>query len=152
MLYITDVGRQMVSGRFEHLSCFFPALLSLGVWSLPDLTPQEQELHRMAAHGLAESCWVVYKDMESGLGAESVLFDPFLPRDINAGLFIKHYDKWIGKGRPAKGPLGLDRLATPISPKLHGRKYRDYALQLPYYRLRPEVRLVNLLRYLLNDR
>jgi mannosyl-oligosaccharide alpha-1,2-mannosidase len=146
MLYITDIRQQMVTGRFEHLSCFFPGLLSLGVWSLHDLTPQEQELHRMAAHGLAESCWLVYKDMETGLGAESLLFDPFLPRKVNSGLFIKRYDKWI-----RKGPLGLDPLTTPISPKLHGPKYRDYALQRPYYRLRPEVRLVNSPPYLLND-
>lgn len=158
MPYITDIRQGLVTGRFEHLSCFFPALLMLGVWSLQDMPTHEQEIHRMAAYGLAESCWIMYKggngyaddfiglltllpDMETGLGPESVLFDPFLPHNVHAGLWMKHYQKWVKKGRRVHGPLGLHPLPTPADPHLFGPKNRDYSIEFAEYRLRPEVSL-----------
>lgn len=139
MIYITDIRKQLVTARFEHLSCFFPALLALGTHILPSWTANELELHQMTAHSLAESCWLTYKDSKSGLGPEDVLFNPFLPGDMESGRFIKHYDAWVAGGRKGAGPLGLNPLAAPVGSRLFYAKYRDYSTMLPDYKLRPEV-------------
>lgn len=41
----------------------------------PDLSDPDLQLHKWAAEGLARSCWTMYADMPSGLGAEIVQFD-----------------------------------------------------------------------------
>lgn len=140
LVYITDTRKGFASAHFEHLSCFFPATLALGAWSLPDLPPYERELHQMAANALAESCWLVYKDTGSGLGPEVAFFEPFVLRDMESGRFIKHYEKWVKNGRKGRGPLGLDRLPDPVNPKNFTSKDRDYYLYSAEYKLRPEVR------------
>jgi mannosyl-oligosaccharide alpha-1,2-mannosidase len=139
MIYITDIRERLATARFEHLSCFFPALLALGTSTLSNWTPNELELHQMVTHGLAESCWLTYKDSKSGLGPEDVLFDPFEPRDMNSGLFIPHYDAWVAAGRKGAGPVGFDPLPTPMANRFFLAKYRDYSVKLPEHRLRPEV-------------
>ena len=94
LLYVTDVAhtqtKAVPSRKFEHLSCFLPGLLALGVhtlppsaFRLPDGLPANvteelshhnlRELHMMAAEGLAESCWLMYADEPSGLGPEVTL-------------------------------------------------------------------------------
>jgi mannosyl-oligosaccharide alpha-1,2-mannosidase len=47
LLYITDTIGLIPTRKFEHLSCFFPGLLALGVETLPDsiMTPHKRELH-----------------------------------------------------------------------------------------------------------
>jgi len=139
MIYITDIRERLATARFEHLSCFFPALLALGTSTLPNWTPNELELHQMVSHGLAESCWLTYKDSKSGLGPEDVLFNPFQPRDMNSGLFIQHYDAWVAAGRKGAGPLGFDPLPTPMASRFFLAKYRDYSVKIPEHKLRPEV-------------
>ncbi|KIM34447.1 glycoside hydrolase family 47 protein [Serendipita vermifera MAFF 305830] len=139
MIYITDIRERLVTAQFEHLSCFFPALLALGTHILPNWTQNELELHQMVAHGLAESCWLTYKDSPSGLGPEDVLFNPFLPRDMDSGRFIKHYDAWATTGRKGAGPIGLNPLATPVKSRIFQGVQRDYSIKLPDYKLRPET-------------
>ena len=88
---------------FEHLSCFFPGLLALGVHLLPlndldtlginvtaladDLLPDDRQafadlaqfnladLHLWAAEGIAQACYLTYADQPSGLGPEIVRMD-----------------------------------------------------------------------------
>ena len=42
-----------LSHEFEHLSCFLPGLLALGVYTLPELSHRDKDLHMWAARGLA---------------------------------------------------------------------------------------------------
>jgi hypothetical protein len=88
---------------FEHLSCFFPGLLALGVHLLPlnhlddlginvtaltdDLLPADHQayadlaqfnladLHLWAAEGIAQTCYLTYADQATGLGPELVRMD-----------------------------------------------------------------------------
>lgn len=87
-LYVTDFSAKSgdPSRKFEHLSCFLPGLLALGVDQLPksafipfseavnpDGTPSELERHQWAAVGLGIGCSVVYQDMPTRLGADEVV-------------------------------------------------------------------------------
>jgi len=139
LIYITDINEHSVTGQFEHLSCFFPALLALGNSTLSSLTPNEIELHQMAALGLAESCWLLYKDTKTGLGPEDVLFDPFKPGDMQSGRFIEHYDAWVAAGRRGAGPIGFNPPPKPMESRLYLAQHRDYSVQHREYNLRPEV-------------
>lgn len=108
MLYATDTtgsthnGRAKASHTFEHLSCFLPGLLILGVHSLPlddlaslgiDLNDMAasgnfgwagenyrrlnkwnlRDIHLWAAEGLAETCWLMYADQPSGLAPDEIV-------------------------------------------------------------------------------
>lgn len=61
LLYITDVNDVTPTRRFEHLSCFFPGLLALGVETLPDsiMTEEEREIHRWAVCFIVPSFIVI---------------------------------------------------------------------------------------------
>ena len=49
-------------------------VLALGASTLPDseLSPKQKEVHRWAAHGLADACYISFADQESGLGPEEM--------------------------------------------------------------------------------
>lgn len=104
LLYVTDStingNRTATSHSFEHLSCFFPGLLALGVQLLPlnnletiginitqlgdDLPSKHRQgyealanfnltdLHLWAAEGIAQMCYLSYADQPSGLGPDIV--------------------------------------------------------------------------------
>ncbi|KAG6333529.1 hypothetical protein ID866_5565 [Astraeus odoratus] len=105
LVYVTDMATYRsedtrVTHNFEHLSCFFPGLLALGVKMLPlddlestginfmelaeDLLPQDRrgyeslsrfnlaEIHLWAAKAIAQTCYITYADQPSGLGPETV--------------------------------------------------------------------------------
>ncbi|KAH7930222.1 glycoside hydrolase family 47 protein [Leucogyrophana mollusca] len=104
LLYITDMSAWEddieFSHQFEHLACFFPGLLALGVHTLPldrldtlginvtdlfkDLPLKHRkayealahfnlaDLHLWAAQGLAQTCYLTYADQPTGLGPETV--------------------------------------------------------------------------------
>ncbi|KAJ7625647.1 glycoside hydrolase family 47 protein [Roridomyces roridus] len=105
MLYVTDTDTATFEhpGRpkhnLDHLACFLPGLLALGVHTLPlddlqmDLKalgegmgwatrgyttlarqPSLREMHLWAATGLAETCYTLYADQPTGLGPEGVQF------------------------------------------------------------------------------
>jgi mannosyl-oligosaccharide alpha-1,2-mannosidase len=84
--------------------------------------------------------------MKSGIGPENVLFEPFSPNDVQESRFVAHYDRWVKTGRPSEGPLGLDRIPSPIDSNIPGFRHRDYLLQDSRYKLRPEVRLLLLIK------
>lgn len=85
LLYVTDKSNGIPTHKLEHLSCFFPGLLALGVHTLstsptvdsPFYTEKDKQLHLWAAEGLAETCWIMYHDSKSGLGPDEVRMEDF---------------------------------------------------------------------------
>ncbi|KAF7977590.1 hypothetical protein HWV62_3186 [Athelia sp. TMB] len=103
LVYVTDTASQkfVPSHTFEHLSCFLPGLLALGVHTLPldnlarmgidldelsrNYSPEAREgyaklkhfnlkeLHMWAAESLAQTCYMTYADQPSGLGPDEVV-------------------------------------------------------------------------------
>lgn len=144
MLYVTDVQMHKVltgetvtvtshpSGSFEHLSCFLPGLLALGVHTL-DLSPSDKELHSWAAEGLGYSCWLSYADQLTGLGPDIMTMTKY--SNASDGLWLPKVEKWREDGRHGRPP----GLREPGPTTVKGS--RDYKPYKKTYLLRPEVRL-----------
>ncbi|KAF4602218.1 hypothetical protein EYR40_005422 [Pleurotus pulmonarius] len=75
LLYVTDTAYGTPTHTLEHLACFLPGLLALGVHTLSDLHPRDKERHMWAAKGLAYTCYVAYADQATGLGPDGAQFD-----------------------------------------------------------------------------
>ncbi|RDB23578.1 Mannosyl-oligosaccharide 1,2-alpha-mannosidase MNS3 [Hypsizygus marmoreus] len=105
LLYVTDKANGNpghITHLFEHLSCFLPGLLALGVQTLPlddldslgitlddinvdglfgDAGRNHQVLtgfglrnmHLWAAEGIAQTCWLTYADQPTGLAPDEVV-------------------------------------------------------------------------------
>ncbi|KAI0083755.1 mannosidase [Irpex rosettiformis] len=148
LLYVTDAAPiNNATHQFEHLSCFFPGLLALGVHTLPDAAFDNEsspkavsgndadelkyydwkELHLLAAQGLAESCYQMYEDEPTGLGPDVVLFD-------GGELWIRELKKWRQGGMEGTPP-GIH--AKKMTEVRHG--VDDYGLLSQRYLLRPET-------------
>jgi len=167
LLYVTDlVGlSETPTAVFEHLSCFLPGLLALGVNSLPPSAFAQRsphpslkhynrsDLHMWAAAGLAESCWLMYADQPTGLGPESVSMADRAEltrahlRDWNDAakrrLWIKQLDLWRAKdGRNFPPGLGTKEphvLRLEDLRHIDATTRRDYVVNQPEYLLRPET-------------
>ena len=148
LLYITDTNALVPTRKFEHLSCFFPGLLALGVSTLSDaiMSPKDRELHMWAAEGLAHTCWVMYADQPSGLGPEIVLFDGVLhgeghpgypTSDFSEEKWMWHIERWEQNGRPGGKPPGVGDAGQPLND--HEDVKMDYEIWTSDYLLRPEV-------------
>lgn len=84
LTYITDFRGAKANHRLEHLSCFFPGLLTLGIETLKTETSLSdsnmelpfimKDLHFLAAEGLAETCYSLYADTPTNLSNEEVWF------------------------------------------------------------------------------
>ncbi|KAG8891372.1 hypothetical protein FRB99_003638, partial [Tulasnella sp. 403] len=75
LLYATDIPSSLPTGKLEHLTCFLPGLLALGVHTLHEhLSLRERRTHMYAAEGLAQTCWLLYADAVTGLGPDEVVF------------------------------------------------------------------------------
>lgn len=133
LLYVSDIEHGRLTGKFEHLACFFPGLLALAAATL-DLSKSDHELYMWAAEGLAHSCWIMYADQESGLGPELVRMDMW-PGDSRRGRWVDHVDEWQRVGRPGNKPPGVRDLAPPVKAGEH----KDYILEVGTYFSRPEV-------------
>ena len=120
LLYITDATGTSPSYKMEELSCFFPGLLALGVDQLSSNTvnstdkgvpsrieiPESiKERHFWAAHGIAETCWILHADNPTGLGSEVVDFDK--PADEARSRWYDVVDAWDADGRPGFNPPGI---------------------------------------------
>jgi mannosyl-oligosaccharide alpha-1,2-mannosidase len=126
----------MITGVFEHLSCFFPGLLALGAHVLPESafsSPHERALHEAVARGIAHTCYLTYADMPSGLGADEVVMESFVEGRFDLGRWLPRVDI----SQRSSGIPGVSRLAPPLKPT--EREARDYVLKSPIYLLRPEV-------------
>lgn len=126
----------MITGVFEHLSCFFPGLLALGIHILPAdafSSPHERNLHEAVAHGIAHTCYLTYADMPTGLGADQMMMESFIEGRFDMGQWLSHVDI----SQASSAIPGVSRLARPLKP---GKgETRDYGLKSPVYLLRPEV-------------
>lgn len=145
LLYVTDTSGTLPSRRFEHLSCFYPGLLALGVHSLandPSVPEYDKLLHRWAAEGLAHTCWTMYGESESGLGPEVALFrSAFLAgvpiTKIFTQRWMSHVQSWEAQGSPGEKPPGVAHLAELVMND--SGVDRDYSIREASYLLRPEV-------------
>ncbi|KAG5647834.1 hypothetical protein DXG03_007758 [Asterophora parasitica] len=136
LLYVTDTHNGNPTHTLEHLSCFLPGLLALGVHTL-DLPSQERELHLWAAQGLARTCWATYADMPTGLGGDEVVMDVSGWGTDGAkekGKWVVNLKEWKRRGRPGGVPPGLGDLEIAKE-----GKEREYRLQKTSYLLRPET-------------
>ncbi|PFH46692.1 glycoside hydrolase family 47 protein [Amanita thiersii Skay4041] len=73
LLYATDLFNGRPTHKYEHLTCFLPGLLALGAEVLGRagyLTDGERRVHMWAAEGLGYTCYVSYRDQETGLGPD----------------------------------------------------------------------------------
>ncbi|KAJ7089860.1 glycoside hydrolase [Mycena belliarum] len=132
LLYVTDANSGVPSFKFEHLSCFLPGMLALGVHTL-DLPPKTKELHSWAAEGIATTCWLSYADQASGLGPdEMTMTPPSTPyTDFKWTTLLA---QWEADGRPGGVPPGL---LTSKPERKSGA--RDYSAAKSSYLLRPEA-------------
>ena len=145
LLYITDISHDGPSGRMEHLSCFFPGLIALGLHILPDSiykSADEKLLFQYAAEGLAHTCWVLYADQATGVGPDEVVFEPYGPGsdEWESGRWIDHMNEWIEQGKPEGKLKGVHNLAQPR--RGNTDLPLDYKYQDSRYLMRPEVCLV----------
>ena len=113
---------------FEHLACFFPGLLALGVHLLPlnnldalginvtaladDLLPADHwaladlahfdlaDLHLWAAEGIAQTCYLTYADQPTGLGPEIVRME--VHPEMGALRWMDAMRAWAGRGGPGE--------------------------------------------------
>jgi mannosyl-oligosaccharide alpha-1,2-mannosidase len=140
LLYVTDIRNDLITGVFEHLSCFFPGLLALGAHILPTdafSSPLERNLHKAVARGIAHTCYLTYADMPSGLGADEVAMEPYVEGRFELGRWLHRLEIYQQGDRKTSSIPGVSRLAPPLEPT--ERKARDYVLRSPVYLLRPEV-------------
>lgn len=136
LLYVTDIRDNMITGVFEHLSCFFPGLLALGAHVLPASafsSPHERALHEAVARGIAHTCYLTYADMPAGVGADEVIMESFVEGRFDLGQWLSRVDI----SQQSSAIPGVSRLAPPLKPG--EREARDYSIKSPMYLLRPEV-------------
>ncbi|KAF8637671.1 hypothetical protein AX17_002737 [Amanita inopinata Kibby_2008] len=130
LLYVTDMTGETISHKFEHLSCFLPGLLALGVHVLPDLPQKDKELHLWAAKGLAYTCYLTYADQETGLGPDEMKMDQWTP--MSEGRWLTQLERWEQQGRPSGVPPGLEEVPPT-------QEEKDYSVTKDSYLLRPET-------------
>ncbi|KXN86576.1 Endoplasmic reticulum mannosyl-oligosaccharide 1,2-alpha-mannosidase [Leucoagaricus sp. SymC.cos] len=143
LLYVTDTTSGITTHKLEHLSCFFPGLLALGVDS-PSYTETQKQLHQWAAEGLAETCWLMYADQKTGLSPEEVRMEDYSNYGSAAkekeqeGLWVNQIEKWMKEGRTGGVPPGVPPPGQ-VFKRQHNKKDRDYRAMRNEYLLRPET-------------
>ncbi|QRV98941.1 glycoside hydrolase family 47 protein [Ceratobasidium sp. AG-Ba] len=134
LLYVSDISgsRHDQSGKLEHLSCFLPGLFALGADQLTEkegMTKERKERYMWVATGLAQTCAGVYEDMESGIGAEEVMFEPTNPK------WIDLLKKWERGRRPGDLPPGVAKDFV----RKGSSEVRDYRIRDARWLSRPET-------------
>ncbi|KAI6024434.1 glycoside hydrolase family 47 protein [Pisolithus marmoratus] len=158
LVYVTDMATYKfedtrVTHHFEHLSCFFPGLLALGVKMLPlddlesvgidveeltrDLLPRDREgyealsefnlreIHLWAAEAIAQTCYITYADQPTGLGPEAVVMRAGGKFGITR--WMDAVRAWDRHGRLGPPPGVGDKLPWSEPPGLVSAKERDRA-------------------------
>ncbi|KAG9124096.1 hypothetical protein FRC07_012851 [Ceratobasidium sp. 392] len=134
LLYVSDISgpKHDPSGKLEHLSCFLPGLFALGADQLTEsegMTKQRKERYMWAAIGLAQTCAGVYEDMDSGIGAEEVLFETTNPK------WIDILKVWERGHRSGELPPGVAKTFIRKGPS----DDRDYRIRDGRWLSRPET-------------
>ncbi|KAF8661347.1 hypothetical protein AX16_001442 [Volvariella volvacea WC 439] len=163
------------SRQQEHLSCFLPGLLALGAHLLPldDLASlgidlealgdaetwgrisrnyrtlsqyNLKQLHMWAAEGLAQTCWLMYADQETGLGPEEVVFGWYTggypAHNQEVFPWIEAVESWKKSGSRGPPPGVGDKppmIYTPEQRASGKSTGRDYIIKRAAYLLRPET-------------
>ena len=74
MMYVADLkGPGRLEHKMDHLACFLPGLLALGVAHRPDAPNAARDLK--TAEGLMDTCIRMYSQQATGVAAEYVRFD-----------------------------------------------------------------------------
>lgn len=142
------------SGKLEHLTCFLPGLLALGVYTLHEhLTLRQRRTHMYAAEGLAQTCWLLSADSPSGLAPDEVVFTRWPKQagqqkdDPTTGRWSDILAEWEKFPSRRKGGIwGAHDQAERLPPGVRDvhpvtdMNERDYWLRRPEHGLRPEVR------------
>ncbi|KAJ7681139.1 glycoside hydrolase family 47 protein [Mycena rosella] len=132
LLYVTDLRDGAPTHRFEHLACFLPALLALGVHTPAlGLKAEERARHTWAAEGLANMCWAVYGDVATGLSPDDFVVEQ--GTDAEQGRWAPRLVAWARGGHGGLPP-GIADLEREAAPQLRG-----YAPVTDAYLLRPEA-------------
>ncbi|KAG9312816.1 glycoside hydrolase family 47 protein [Chiua virens] len=146
LLYVTDAtsyqDKTSTSHSFEHLSCFFPGLLALGVQSLPlnnleeiginitqlgeNFPPRQRQsyealagfnlsdLHLWAAEGIGQMCYLSYVDQPTGLGPDIVAMRTGKSGGIR---WMDEMRKWKTSGQLGPPPGVGDKRPWVANPK-----------------------------------
>ena len=138
LLYVTDAivdlhGTFNHTHKFEHLTCFLPAVLALGAVTLPDVPRR----HIWAARGLAHTCWMLYADSPSGLAPDGVIMrstDRLGPPSPFGSPWVTHLEQWEQSGGRGDPPGVL-----PAEPVRGTDKPSEYTPIRISNRLRPET-------------
>ncbi|KAJ3560592.1 hypothetical protein NP233_g10736 [Leucocoprinus birnbaumii] len=166
LLYVTDKQSGITTHKFEHLSCFFPGLLALGLITIspsesPLFTPEQKQLHQWAAEGLAETCWLMYHDEESGLGPDEARMEDYgnylknkgsnyrndpghgtnsgsFTEMEKEGLWVNQISEWEKDGKKGGVPPGVPAPGHSFE-RVEASKDRDYRSMRREYLLRPET-------------
>ncbi|KFM22865.1 Mannosyl-oligosaccharide 1,2-alpha-mannosidase MNS1 [Auxenochlorella protothecoides] len=72
-MYIAELDRKTVRHKMDHLVCFVPGMLALGVHS-GAVGGEKGERYMAVAAGVTETCWHMYDRQASGLSPEIVTF------------------------------------------------------------------------------
>lgn len=109
-------------------------MFAVGAHTLP-LTASDKQLHLWVAEGLAQTCYISYRDQASGLGPEEMQFSDQGKR------WYPIYQEWLDNGGIMRGelPPGVHKDAD-LKPVTDSGA-RDYSNRKGSYLLRPEVRM-----------
>jgi mannosyl-oligosaccharide alpha-1,2-mannosidase len=142
LMYMTRTLSGDPDGTMQHLTCFFPGLLALSNYLLPDSVymPGEKQVFEYVAEGLANTCYTLYADSLTGLGPEEVQFQPYKGvDDYESGRWIHHLHRW--ERRTSRKSIKPPGLQTPV-PRRRGKadsRPKDYNYTYRHWRCRPEV-------------
>ncbi|KAI0060718.1 seven-hairpin glycosidase [Artomyces pyxidatus] len=134
LLYVTDTTAPHVPTHiFEHLSCFLPGVLALGASTLPEssLSDAQRERHLFAARGLAQTCWALYNDAQTGLAPDEVQMH--VPSGASAARWGDLMHEWEKAGRPGLAP------GTGDPAQVRQESAREYSPRKRAWLLRPEA-------------
>ncbi|KAJ7222071.1 seven-hairpin glycosidase [Mycena haematopus] len=132
LLYATDLVHGAPTHRVQHLTCFLPALLALGVHTPAlQLSDADRKRHTWAAEGLANMCWTVYHDTTSGLCPDKFLVEPWSVPE--RGRWVARVEEWEQAGAPWLPPGVADLERETV------QQARGYAATEDRYLLRPEA-------------
>ncbi|EIW79066.1 glycoside hydrolase family 47 protein [Coniophora puteana RWD-64-598 SS2] len=171
LVYVTDTvsslsspsgggGAGAPTHRLEHLSCFLPGLLALGVQTLGSagggegaLSAYEEEMHMWAAKGLAYTCAASYGDTATGLGPDELRMEqrvllspgesggqqPEYETRARPEHWARKYDRWVEQGRPGGVPPGTYAGGFLEGGEGRASGARDWTVLKSAYLLRPET-------------
>lgn len=73
-VYLAVAHHKRIDHTMEHLACFVPGMLALGVMENAVVDSAKQKQYLKTAEGIAETCWHMYDRQVTGLSPEQVQF------------------------------------------------------------------------------